>query len=667
MPVRYELIASQFPIKVVIPKCKIDSVVDDLQIGRLTDQDLPLHDKKSDVKTKDEPKSDKAKKTAVKKTDKDTKKKDATKTKPKTSTVEYDSQTITGLFGAIKWAQYSQTLLLDAVNQHNKELKTQIKDNEAEYAATKYKELMDAVIEYKDTVKENEKTAKDLVKIGDQLKKAESEIRKEASKKRILPADLNKAAEEPINKIEIIPPEELDKLKEAEKAEKQAEERLKQLLFTGAAITGPIPIQTLSVKDLQWSFDGEICDGQVVIMMDWKLADQDGKSPDGISNMYVRIVEDGKTSPVGYAKKVKDWFEIDYKVSFDPKKGKTLTFQLFESILSEKPLSSVTAKIPPCTIDSVVDDLSKIVVIDQDGGPRKDLPKLVGDAIKTNDQLKEITKNLKDRIEKSSKTQDKPSQPKTQAPTQPSTPPSTPPPSQPPTPPSPQPTTKTIKLADKNRSAVQHSFDPCLTTHTIWYQFAFTNGGYPQGDTITVTESGFRGSLVHKGTLDSQGKYQIIIQNPPMQPGFEFRLTKYESPSGNKLETALPDIWQFNVGPCIYPGTPGLPSPQPPSQPPPEQSGGTGQIYFVQVFMINGKDYPIYQFVSSPPDNCNDYHFHAPGGKAYAIDGTILNDPAPSGCGFGKTNAMGFTSAGVYKSQITAWESLTGINIPEDD
>jgi len=28
---------------------------------------------------------------------------------------------------------------------------------------------------------------------------------------------------------------------------------------------------------------------------------------------------------------------------------------------------------------------------------------------------------------------------------------------------------------------------------------------------------------------------------------------------------------------------------------------------------------------------------------------------------------LGFTSAGVYKSQITAWEALTGINIPEDD
>ena len=203
LPEKYALIESEFPIKVKIPKCEIDSVVDDIQIGRLTDQDLPLHDKKSDVKPKDEPKSDKTKKTSVKKTDKDAKKKDTVKTKPKTSTVEYDSQTITGLFGAIKWAQYSQTLLLDAVNQHNKELKTQIKENEAEYAATKYKELMETVVEYEDTLKENEKTAKDLVKIGDQLKKAESEIRKEAAKKRILPADLNKAADESINYMEI--------------------------------------------------------------------------------------------------------------------------------------------------------------------------------------------------------------------------------------------------------------------------------------------------------------------------------------------------------------------------------------------------------------------------------------------------------------------------------
>ncbi|MGQ0772547.1 MAG: hypothetical protein ACT4NT_07235 [Nitrososphaerota archaeon] len=40
---------------------------------------------------------------------------------------------------------------------------------------------------------------------------------------------------------------------------------------------------------------------------------------------------------------------------------------------------------------------------------------------------------------------------------------------------------------------------------------------------------------------------------------------------------------------------------------------------------------------------------------------------APSGCGFSKTNSMGFASAGVYKSQIVAWESMIGINIPEDD
>jgi hypothetical protein len=228
------------------------------------------------------------------------------------------------------------------------------------------------------------------------------------------------------------------------------------------------------------------------------------------------------------------------------------------------------------------------------------------------------------------------------------------------------PTPKTVKLADRNRSAVQHSFDPCLTTHTIYYQFVFTTGGYPQGDKITMTESGFRGNLVHEGTLDAQGKYQILIQNPPMDPGFEFRLTKYESSSGNKIETPLPDVWKFNVGPCINPSTPGMP--QPPSQPPAEQqSGGTGQIYFIQAYSINGKDYPIYQFVSSAPDSCNDYHLHTSTVKAYAIDGSILNDPAPSGCGFGKTNSIGFNYPGVYKSQIVAWESLTGINIPEDD
>jgi hypothetical protein len=294
----------------------------------------------------------------------------------------------------------------------------------------------------------------------------------------------------------------------------------------------------------------------------------------------------------------------------------------------------------------------------------KETPKIIKDMLKTNYELGVILHEILDKVEKDGENVKSPSSTQSQTPSEASPQTTTDAPSQT-APQTPLPTsTKTVKITDRNRSAVQHSVDPCLTTHTIWYQFAFTTGGYPQGDKITITESGPRGNLVHQGTLDAQGKYQIIIQNPPMQPGFEFRLTKYES-SANKFESALPDIWQFNVGPCVYPGTPGYPS----SQPPPEQQsgGGTGQIYFVQVFNIGGKDYPIYQFVSSSPDNCNDYHFHTLGGKAYAIDGSTLNDPAPSGCGFGKTNSMGFTSAGVYKSQITAWEALTGINIPEDD
>jgi hypothetical protein len=641
--------------EVVVPKKKSSTSA----TKTIKESSEKVNSKLQDQSTKKQ--SDATKKT-IKKTDQDK----SQNAKPKTST-EYDPETIKGLFQIVKWAEYSQMLLLDAINQYNKELKTQIKQNEQEYADTKDKSLMDAVIENKDEIKKNDADIKNLIKIEEKLRGYESEIKKEANKHRILPDDLNKAAEEPITKIEIkIEKEDILKLlegrfDEAKKSESEIEDVMLDLaIIIGPKLAGSTPkVKTPSIEDIEWHFDGEVCDGRVTIIIEWKMVGADGKHLNKPDSELVSVVEDSKPAKLELAKNTGKLFKLDHTATFEPKKGVTVTFKLFKSAsdpsnLNDRLYETVTVKVPACLIDSVVDDLQPIVVIDQDGDSRKDEPKLVSEITKTTNSLKEIREKVKDRVSKS-EIQDKPSQ--TPSTTQPA--PSTvqPTPSQTP---ATQPTQKTVKLADKGRSAVQHSADPCLTTHTVYYQFAFTSGGYPQGDKITITESGFRGNLVHQGTLDSQGKYQIIIQNPPMQPGFEFRLTNYESSSGNKLETTLPNVWQFNVGPCIY---------TPPSQPPPEQQsgGGTGQIYFVQVYGINGKDYPIYQFVSSPPDSCNDYHFHATGGKAYAIDGSILYDPAPSGCGFGKTNSMGFKSAGVYKSQITAWESLTGINIPEDD
>jgi hypothetical protein len=673
LPEKYTLVENQFPITVKIPKCKIDSVIDDLQpAGPLTDQDLPVHDKKSgiDSKSQDKTKQPDTKKKPIKKTDKDKAKstKDAT-TKAKISTVEYDSQTLNGLYTAIKWAEYSQNLLIDAINQYNKELKTQIKQDEQEYASTKNKSIMDAVIENKDVIKKNDIDLKNLINLEGKLKDYESEIRKEAAKKKIPAADLNKAAEDPINKIEILPLGSInDKFKEVRKVDKQLEEAIKELREHVAKNLSPITQSTV-IRDIEWFYDGTACDDAITITVKWFPNYEHPLAQTGIFS--VEVTDDGVVS-LKSGKHSGDSITFEYKTAIDPKKGKTVKIDLKASARdsmsksgSMSVMSPVIVTIPPCPIDSVVADLQPIVVIDQDGGSRKDEPKLVGEIIKTTNSLKEIQEKVKKRIDESEKIQGKPST-LTTPPTQqqiPSSAPQTPStsPAQTPT----QPTHKTIKLADRNHSAVQHSADPCLTTHTIYYQFAYTTGGYPTSDKVTITESGPRGNLVHQGILDGQGKYQIIIQNPPMQPGFEFRLTNYESSSGSKLETPLPDIWQFNVGPCVYPGTPGYPSSQPPSE---QQSGsGTGQLYFVQMYTISGKNYPIYQFVSSAPDSCNDYHFHASSGKAYAIDGSILNDPAPSGCGYGKTNSMGFTSAAVYKSQIISWEALTGINIPEDD
>ena len=88
------------------------------------------------------------------------------------------------------------------------------------------------------------------------------------------------------------------------------------------------------------------------------------------------------------------------------------------------------------------------------------------------------------------------------------------------------------------------------------------------------------------------------------------------------------------------------------------------EIRLVDSLEINGMYFPYMQFVLSEPDNCSVPHYHVSGIHAVSKDLTVLNDPSPSGCGFGTESQVSRTSAVYYVSEILAWEEMTGIDLP---
>lgn len=58
----------------------------------------------------------------------------------------------------------------------------------------------------------------------------------------------------------------------------------------------------------------------------------------------------------------------------------------------------------------------------------------------------------------------------------------------------------------------------------------------------------------------------------------------------------------------------------------------------VDVLKIGDKCYPTMQFHTAERDECASAHWH--GGRATALDGSTMADPAPKGCGFGMTSQV---------------------------
>jgi len=55
----------------------------------------------------------------------------------------------------------------------------------------------------------------------------------------------------------------------------------------------------------------------------------------------------------------------------------------------------------------------------------------------------------------------------------------------------------------------------------------------------------------------------------------------------------------------------------------------------VTTLLINGEHFPIDQFFIAPPDNCSYHHYHSYESSVTSLEGSILFDPDPNGCGFG--------------------------------
>lgn len=73
-----------------------------------------------------------------------------------------------------------------------------------------------------------------------------------------------------------------------------------------------------------------------------------------------------------------------------------------------------------------------------------------------------------------------------------------------------------------------------------------------------------------------------------------------------------------------------------------EPLGGETDILRVQVMPPDDpfERFPIDQFRSAGPDECDEDHYHGMFAFAESIEGSELEDPDPSGCGFGKTSEL---------------------------
>lgn len=91
----------------------------------------------------------------------------------------------------------------------------------------------------------------------------------------------------------------------------------------------------------------------------------------------------------------------------------------------------------------------------------------------------------------------------------------------------------------------------------------------------------------------------------------------------------------------------------------PPQNENTRQV---SVLVIEGKYYPISQFfeVGAHQPNCDAIHYHSEFSNVRSIDGTVISDPNPSTCGFGKVGLIPVDVVSITQQQSDSFKAAVG-------
>ncbi|MEW6043055.1 MAG: hypothetical protein AB1608_02220 [Thermoproteota archaeon] len=82
----------------------------------------------------------------------------------------------------------------------------------------------------------------------------------------------------------------------------------------------------------------------------------------------------------------------------------------------------------------------------------------------------------------------------------------------------------------------------------------------------------------------------------------------------------------------------------------------------VAVLVIGGKYYPLSQFfvVEAHTPNCDSLHYHSEFSQVRSSDGTMISDPNPSTCGFGKVGLIPVDVITMTQQQVDAFKEAMG-------
>lgn len=100
---------------------------------------------------------------------------------------------------------------------------------------------------------------------------------------------------------------------------------------------------------------------------------------------------------------------------------------------------------------------------------------------------------------------------------------------------------------------------------------------------------------------------------------------------------------------------------------PPKITSDDQWKYVAEVYYIGEHYYPREQFIRNPPSTCTYDYYGTKTGYAISLDLHVMEDPSPSGCGFGMASMISPGAEYATKAQILKWEKVTGISIKADD